>query len=89
MTRIILFITTLSLLVNSLFAQNQNISISFDDVKVDGTSISKGSPIDLGTTDEVGVSLNVDLNKDVNYTIGEATLFIQVYDGSDFTDLIN
>jgi hypothetical protein len=58
---------------------SQNVTVNIADLKVNKASVPSGSPIDMGTNSSVNLKFRVDLTKLVDYTIGNATVYVRVY----------
>jgi hypothetical protein len=73
---------TLILLLVTFTSLSQNVTVSIENLKVDGVTLPNNSPIDLGTNSSVNITMRVDLSKAGSYTIGPATVYIDVFDSS-------
>lgn len=81
-----IFITTLFLLMlNNVFSQ---ITYQIKEVKVNGTSISSGAPIEFGSNTSVTVQFKVQFIKPEDLTIGSVSHVIGTQSPSGFLQLI-
>lgn len=69
------------LLTISTFFYGQ-VTVSITNLKVNGTTIPNGSPIDLGNNSTVEVTFRVDLSKPNYLTIGACEVWISSFNGS-------
>lgn len=67
-------------LANAIYSQN--VSVSIENVKVNGNSQSNISSIELGTNSSINVSFRVDLAKNVSYSIGSDKVTISTINSS-------
>ena len=72
-------IITLICIVISTSLYSQNVTVSIEEIKVNNISLSNGSPINIGSNTSVNVKFRVDLAKNYNYTIGDAKVWISVF----------
>lgn len=67
------------MVVSTIF-YGQNVTVSIENLKVNGVNLSNGLPIDLGISSSANVTFRVDLAKDQFYTIGNCKVWISVFD---------
>lgn len=77
MKKLLLLIFLLSLSINSF---SQDVTVTIEDIEVEDVPLPNGSPIDLGTQESINVKFTVNLIKESTYSIGDATVFIDVFD---------
>lgn len=86
-------IITIVCVVISTIIYGQNVTVSIENVTVNGVSQSNTAPIELETSSSVNVTFRVDLAKLESYSIGPSKVWISVFNSSggrtdyDITDV--
>lgn len=66
----------------SMVTFSQNVSVGIAELKANYVAVPNGSPIDMGTSESINVTFTVDLAKNSTYSIGPATVYIDVFSGT-------